>query len=117
MTAGVKRVTPMDVILFSGAVLLLASFTAALLLNPVASIGLWLMQCVPLLLTLPGLWRHDRRALQWLGFLVLFYLLQGILQIFSPDVEVRLLGVLTTLFCIVLFTAAIVRLRRPPAHS
>lgn len=117
MSAGIRHATA-DVILIVGALLLLALFSAALLLNPVASVGLWLMQCVPLLLTLPGIWRHDRRALQWLGFLVLFYLLQGILQISSPDLQVRWLGALTSLFCVVLFTAAIVKLRRPsPAHS
>jgi uncharacterized membrane protein len=76
------------------------------------SIGLWLMQSVPLLITLPGLLQHKRRSLQWLGFLVLFYLLQAILQLFTPLMLTRIVGSLSTLFCIILFTAVIVSLKK-----
>ena len=76
-----------------------------------SSIGLWLMQSLPLLVTLPGLLHNKPRSLQWLGFLVLFYLLQGILQIFTPLLFIHIIGIITTLFCVVLFTAVIVRLK------
>jgi uncharacterized membrane protein len=55
---------------------------------------------------------HNKpRSLQWLGFLVLFYLLQGILQIFTPLLLIRIIGIMSTLFCILLFTAVIVSLK------
>lgn len=76
-----------------------------------SSVGLWLMQCLPLALLIPGIRRRDRRALQWLCFLLLFCFTVGILQLFSPVLPARLLGAVTTLSCIVLFTAAIVRMR------
>ena len=78
------------------------------------SIGLWLMQCVPLALILPGIRNHNRRSLQWLCFLLLFCFTVGVLTLFSPLTPVRLLGALTTLSCIALFTAAIVRMRIKP---
>ena len=82
-----------------------------------SSIGLWLMQSIPLLMTLPGLLHNKPRSLQWLGFLVLFYLLQGILQIFTPLMPVRIIGILSTLFCILLFTAVIVSLKTQNHHA
>lgn len=77
-----------------------------------SSIGLWLMQSLPLLVTLPGLLQNKPRSLQWLGFLVLFYLLQAVLQIFTPLMLTRSIGLLSALFCTLLFTAVIVRLKK-----
>jgi uncharacterized membrane protein len=57
-----------------------------------ASIAGWLIQSLPLILILPGLMRGDRRSLQWLGFVTLFLLVPGILQLFTPDLLHRLLG-------------------------
>lgn len=90
---------------------LLLLFTLPLLLPGKSSIGWWLMQVLPLLLLLPHLHRGRRRPLQWLGFLVLFYFTAGILQLFSPQLPQRWLGGLTVLCCLLLFPAAIVRLR------
>jgi uncharacterized membrane protein len=95
---------------------LLVLFTLPLLLIENASYGLWLMQAVPLLLTLPGLIRFKSRNLQWLGFLVLFYLLEGILQIYSALILLQITGVLTTLVCFVLFIAVIVKIRTETPH-
>lgn len=91
---------------------LLLTQSAPLLLSDNPSIGLWLMQCIPLLLTLPGVLKRNTRALQWLGFLVLFYFTQGVLQSVSATALQRWLGALTLLFCVVLFTAVIVVIRR-----
>jgi uncharacterized membrane protein len=77
------------------------------------SVGLWLMQSIPLLVTLPGLAQYKPRSRQWLGFLVLFYLLQAILQIFSPLQFTRAIGIFSALFCILLFAAVIVSLKKP----
>src|SRR5215207_1322199 len=76
------------------------------------SIGLWLMQSIPLLVTVPGLVQYKPRSRQWLGFLVLFYLLEAILQIFSPLRFTRMIGMFSALFCILLFTAVIVSLKK-----
>lgn len=89
---------------------LLLSFTLTLFLAG-GSVVLWLMQSVPLLLLLPGLRRNRRRALQWLGFLLLFNFTVGVLQLFTPHALSRSLGAVTILGCLLLFTAVIVRLR------
>jgi uncharacterized membrane protein len=91
---------------------LLLTLSAPLLLSDNASVGLWLMQIIPLCLALPGVWKRNARALQWLGFLVLFYFLNGVLQAFSAATQQRWLGALTLLLCLTLFTAVIVAIRR-----
>jgi uncharacterized membrane protein len=90
---------------------LLVLFTLPLLLPGSQSIGWWLMQILPLLLLLPRLHTSARRPLQWLGFLVLFYFTAGVLQLFHPALLQRWLGGLTVLCCLILFVAAIVRLK------
>jgi uncharacterized membrane protein len=81
------------------------------------SVGLWLMQSIPLLLTLPGLVQRKARSRQWLGFLVLFYLLEAILQIFAPLRFTRVIGMCSVLFCLLLFTTVIVSLKKPHRHA
>lgn len=93
------------------AVALLLLFTIPLLLPGPRSIGWWLMQIVPLLLLLPRLHREERRPLQWLGFLVLFYFTAGVLQASGTDLTGRVLGLSTVLCCVAAFVAAIMRLR------
>lgn len=90
---------------------LLLAFTAPLVLGTNASIGFWLMQVVPLLLTVPGVLQHNPRTLQWLGFLVLFYFLNGVLQAASATPLLRWLGMLTVLLCVTLFATVIVAVR------
>jgi uncharacterized membrane protein len=55
--------------------------------------------------------------MQWLGFLVLFYFLNGVLQAFSAAPLQRWLGALTLLLCLTLFTAVIVVIRRGKRHD
>jgi uncharacterized membrane protein len=98
------------VTLFCCAGLLLLFLLPVLVTN--GSIGLWLMQSIPLLVTVPGLVKNKPRSRQWLGFLVLFYLLQAILQIFSPFQFTRVIGIFSALLCILLFTAVIVSLKK-----
>lgn len=90
---------------------LMLLISAPLVLNTPASIGLWLMQAVPLLITLPGLLRLHSRTLLWLGFLVQFYFINGVLQASSALPVQRWLGALTLLLCLTLFTAVIVAVR------
>lgn len=113
-----RPLSVLDLILATSWLALLLLLSAPLALVDGASLGSWLMACVPLLLTLPGLLRRNRRSLQWLGFLVLFYFMLGVLQAFSPQPLLRGIGLLLILFCALLFGAAIVSLRhgrnRPP---
>jgi uncharacterized membrane protein len=91
---------------------LLLLVSAPLVLNATASVGLWLMQVVPLLITLPGLLKLQTRTLLWLGFLVQFYFINGVLQASGATPVQRWLGALTLLLCLGLFTAVIVVVRR-----
>jgi len=101
----------LDAVMATSWLALLLLLSAPLLLVDGSSLGAWLMACLPLLLTLPGLLRRNRRSLQWLGFLVLFYFTLGVLQAFSPQPLLRWIGLLLILFCALLFGAAIVSLR------
>jgi len=98
-------------------VCLLVLFTLPLFAPGPSSIGWWLMQVLPLLLLLPQLHKGSRRPLQWLGFLVLFYFTAAILQLFSPQSLQRWLGAGTVLCCVIMFTAAIIRLRSKAPHT
>ena len=101
----------------AGCILLAVLATLPLLIFETASIGLWLMQIIPLSLTTAGVYRIQKRALQWLGFLVMFFLMQGILQLFVPLPAYRLLGAATSLTSIGLFILVILSIRRPPASE
>lgn len=91
---------------------LLLLITAPFALGAGTSIGFWLMQTVPLLLTLPGLLKLQSRALLWLAFLVMFYFVNGVLQVASAAPAQRWLGASTLVFCLTLFTTVIVVVRR-----
>jgi len=78
----------------AGCVLLLLLATLPLWLFDTASIGQWLMHALPLALLLPGLAQCRRRSLQWLGFVLLFVVTLGAVQMFTPDPRHRLLGAL-----------------------
>lgn len=91
---------------------LLLALSAPLIFNSTASVGLWLMQALPLCITLPGLLKLQTRSLLWLGFLVQFYFINGVLQASSAVPLQRWLGAATLLLCLTLFTAVIVAVRR-----
>lgn len=90
---------------------LLLAISAPLAFYSTASVGLWLMQALPLFITLPGLLKLQSRSLLWLGFLVQFYFINGVLQASSAAPLPRWLGAMTLLLCVTLFTAVIVAVR------
>ena len=104
--------TPLHVLLLGCWLGLMLVITAPLVLQDSASLGFWLMQAIPLFLTLPGLITLSQRTLLWLGFLVQFYFINGVLQMAGSEAAQRWLGALTLLFCLTLFTAVIVAVRR-----
>jgi len=96
---------------------LLVLFTLSVWLGPDSSLGMWLMLTLPLALLMPGLRENRSRALQWLGFVVLFYFTTGVLQLFSGNTLYQVLGILTIVCCLCLFVTAIVTLRRQRASQ
>lgn len=104
-------------LLQAGTALLLLLFTLMWLMPDDGNAVLWAMQTLPLLCTLPGQRRGARRALQWLGFLLLFYLVNGILQAFNPAPILRMLGTGIALVSLVMFVLVLLILRIPsPQH-
>lgn len=67
---------------------LLVVITISVPLRPAASVTVWLIQVVPLLLFLPGMLKKNWRTFIWLCFLLLLYFLVAVLNIFSPSVLV-----------------------------
>jgi uncharacterized membrane protein len=81
----------------------------------------WMMQSLPLLLTLPGQLRNDRRARQWLGFILLFILLVSITQTFNPLLILRMLALINLLLAIAMFGWLLYSMKSaqsaPPSHK
>ncbi|MDR0779632.1 MAG: DUF2069 domain-containing protein [Pseudomonadales bacterium] len=101
-----QRITLGQRCAFGGSLLLLL-FAALPLFLADASVTGWLLQSLPLMLLLPGLWRGDRRSLQWLGFVTLFLLVPGILQLFAPTPRLRALHWCKVLGSLAVFSAAV----------
>ena len=66
-------------------------------------------QLVPIALTLPGLIKGNSRNYQWQCFVVLFFLVQGILLAFTPGWF--MLGIIESIICLLLFFSAIIFIR------
>lgn len=85
--------------------LLLLTYTSWATTPPeVRPLVIWLIQCGPLLLFLPGLMKGLIRAHLWLCFLILFYFIQGVLAAFRPDELVT--GVIQVMLTLDIFIAA-----------
>lgn len=80
---------------------LLLLFTLLALITPEQSWKLWLVQILPLVIFVPGLWRGYHRTYSWICFVVLIYFTWSVTNLISPlaywrDVVVVVLSV--TLF-------------------
>ncbi len=64
--------------------LFVALFTAANITSPRGSLTLWLVQCLPLLMFVPGLVKHYYRTYSWLCFVLLFYFTAFTVDAMSP---------------------------------
>lgn len=95
----------------AGCILLLLLATLPLWLFDTASVGQWLMHALPLALLLPGVAQCRRRSLQWLGFVLLFIVALGAVQLFTPDPRHRLLGALNLFGAIIEFILVIITTR------
>ena len=79
-----------------------------------ATLFIWLIQVLPLLLFLPGLHINRLRTYGWASFLVLLYFIHAVLVVFDP--ARRGLGVVEILLCCTLFVTLIVSIRQFKAH-
>ena len=68
-----------------------------------------LILVIPLLFTVPGVLRGQPRSFQWLCFADLFFLVHGILLLFTPGWYY--LGISETFICLVIFFSAIIFIR------
>lgn len=72
-------------------------------------VSLWLFQCLPLLLFLPGLWQARKRTHFWLCFIAMFYFIQGVLMALQP--AYRAWGFGEALLSVTLFCSALLYVR------
>lgn len=79
-----------------------------------ATLFIWLIQSLPLLLFLPGLHANRLRTYGWVSFLVLLYFIHAVLVAFDP--ARRGLGIVEILLCCALFVALIIYIRQFKAH-
>lgn len=68
-----------------------------------------IVQIIPLGITIPGQLKGSSRAIQWLCFVDLFFLVQGILLCFTPGRMI--FGLIETLICLLIFFSAIIFIR------
>ncbi len=94
-----------------GAVLLILLAGVNWYVQPAGGAMLWAMQALPLLLTLPGLFRRNRRSLQWLGFILLFIMLVSITQAFNGLPILRMLGIISLLLALAMFAGLLVSMK------
>ncbi len=85
-----------------------------LLLAPTGR-GTWAAKVLPLLLTLPGLWRHRLYTYRWLSLLVWLYVTEGLVRATSEGGLSQPLAALQVLLASALFvfTVHYIRLRLP----
>jgi len=82
---------------------------------------IWLIQCAPLLIFLPGLWRGVVSTYAWLGFVVLVYFAGAVTRLFLP--HWRALDTINLILTVVLFVFALLFIRwraradRESAHT
>jgi uncharacterized membrane protein len=76
---------------------------------------------LPLLLPLPGLWKHRMYTFRWLSLLVWLYFLEGAVRATSESGLSQALALVEVLLCLVLFAACALhvrwRLRKAPGKE
>lgn len=88
---------------------LLALFFISNIIEPHGSLFRVLVQSVPLLLFLPGIWIGHHRTYSWLCFVILFYFTAFVVEAMSPFANLS--DYLATALTVVLFPAAMMASR------
>lgn len=73
--------------------------------------GTLALKVLPLLLPLPGLWRHRMYTFRWLSLLVWLYFLEGAVRATSESGLSQALALVEVLLCLVLFAACALHVR------
>lgn len=73
------------------------------------NITIWLIQSVPLLIFLPGLWRGTVSTYAWLSFVVLIYFAGAVTQLFLP--QWRALDTIILILTVAVFVFALLFIR------
>ena len=89
--------------------ILLLSALVEYLVEPNARLSLLLLQSIPLLLFIPGMWIKHYRTFSWLCFVVLFYFIVAVTQVMSPMADSY--GWVNLIASVVLFNAAMMTSR------
>ncbi|MDN3640456.1 DUF2069 domain-containing protein [Simiduia curdlanivorans] len=89
--------------------ILLLSALVEYLVEPSARLSLLLLQSIPLLLFVPGMWVKHYRTFSWLCFVVLFYFIVAVTQVMSPMANGY--GWVNLIASVVLFNAAMMTSR------
>lgn len=79
--------------------------------------GTLALKVVPLLLPLPGLWRHRMYTYRWLSLMVWLYFTEGVVRAASDRGPGRALGGIEVLLCLVLFAACAAHVRWRLRHA
>ena len=83
--------------------------------------GTLALKVLPLLLPLPGLWKHRMYTFRWLSLLVWLYFLEGAVRATSESGLSQALALVEVLLCLVLFAACALhvrwRLRKAPGKE
>jgi uncharacterized membrane protein len=74
--------------------------------------GTLVLKVLPLLLALPGLWRHRLHTYRWLSLLVWLYVLEGLVRSTSEQGLSAALAALEVALAVALFIATTVYIRR-----
>lgn len=80
---------------------LLMLFTSLNIIRPDGGLKLWLVQCVPLLIFVPGLYRQRFRTYSWVCFVILPYFTWSVVNVMSPLVrwsDILVVGLSVTIF-------------------
>lgn len=93
-----QKLRGMQRIFFINYIGLLILLTAGNILDADGSIKLWLVQCVPLLIFVPGLLQQRFRTYSWICFVILLYFTWSVVNAMSPfmrwqDIVVVILSV------------------------
>ena len=101
--------------ILSGLILLLLVYSLSITIRPgLASIAIWLILALPLILFLPWIWKIHLRAHAWLCFVTLAYFIQGVLTAINPASMIT--GVAQSVLCLSLFAVLIMFIRAYRSH-
>lgn len=73
--------------------------------------GTLAIKVLPLLLPLPGLWRHRMYTYRWLSLLVWIYFAEGVVRATTENGLSQALALVEVVLCLVLFTACALHVR------